>query len=119
MTLVEALVGVALLGGLLATLVVSAGRLRAQTAAADARTDACRMADGLLNSWWADPASLPRDDAGELDDGWRWRTQTVREVAVGDVEASVVALTIVDPAWPDRPAARVEVLLVDELEEDE
>ena len=85
MTLIEAVVGTALLGTVLVAVLMANSRLTAQ--------------DGV---------SGPVGGHG----GWTWRTRVVESASAEKIDAEVVALEIFAP--PDRsrlPLARVEILL--------
>jgi hypothetical protein len=113
-TLVEALLGTAILGSLLVSVLLAASRLHVQAARAEARITACRIADGLLEAWWPKPDAFPRRGQGAVAgrEGWSWRTEVVENTAARTVKAEVVALEIF-AAGADRgtPMARVEVML--------
>jgi len=116
-TLVEALAGMAILGGVLVTMLMGQARLVAQQARADERLEACRLADRLLEDWWQDPDSFPRNDSGAVSGtrSWQWRTQPVANEEAEAVGAEVVALELRrDEAAEDadeNASLRIEVLL--------
>ena len=113
-TLVEVLAGTVILGTLLASSIVAAGRLEAQSARSELRVEACRVADQLLETWWTDRSEIPRSDSGltGVDQQWRWRTCIVDSDAGQEFGAEVVALEVfpADGAHCDA-LARVELLL--------
>jgi len=112
-TLVEAAAGTAILGTLLVGIVLAGVRLGAQTRASEQRIEACRAADQLLQTWWADPARLPREGGGEVagHPGWTWRTQKTAGCFAAEMGIDTVSLEIHAPGAADRPAARVEFLV--------
>jgi len=113
-TLVEALLGTVLLGTLLVAIIVVKGRLTVQAARAEARVQACEALNDLLEGWWPDRESLPRDQAGEVPDRprWRWQTRRVPNEEADAVRAEIVAVEVFAPDRRDTvPAARVELLL--------
>ena len=120
MTLVEVLVGLAIMGSLVVALLVATSRLKAQDACAEYRLEACRVADGLLSGWWARKEEFPRTGSGIVEGGsWSWRTRLVPNRAAKEIGAQVVALEV----FPGRsdggdPVVRVEVVLPDEEESD-
>lgn len=113
-TLVEAVLGTAILGSLLVSVLLAASRLHVQASRAESRIAACRVADGLLEAWWPKPDAFPRASEGAVagSGGWSWRTRVVENAAARTVKAEVVALEIFAPgAGRETPAARVELLL--------
>jgi hypothetical protein len=113
-TLVEAVVGMALLGTILVAAVTAGVRANTQSRAADLRLEACRAADECLNTWWPDRENFPRSGAGDLQGhaGWTWRTRPVANADAAAIRMAVVALDILAPGQaPDRPALTVEVVL--------
>lgn len=110
------------MGTLLVGIIVAEARANAQTRLARYRIEACGVLSELLQDWWADPDSMPRDDEGEVFDqeGWTWRT-TVTEQSEA-LEAEVVTVEVFGPhqQGEDVAAARVELLLprLAELDED-
>jgi len=124
-TLVEALLGTALLGSLLVSILVGVSRLQAQAVRAERRIEACRVADRLLASWWARRETFPRREEGRLETpaGWRWRTQVVSNASARALGGEVVALELFPPPRqggrdPD-PTVRVELVLPEKTDEPE
>jgi hypothetical protein len=113
-TLVEAVAATALLGTLLAAMLISSARIREQTHKADLRIQAAGIADGLLGRWWLKPRGVPRGEEGRVEGrpGWRWRMRTANREDAGRLDAEVVVLEILPPSGAGgQPAARVELLL--------
>src|SRR4051794_8506660 len=79
MTLVEVVAALALLGTLLAAVLVVRVRYARQSAAAERRLQAVAAADALLSAWHRDPRSLPRFGSGQVagDAQLAWRTAVV------------------------------------------
>jgi Tfp pilus assembly protein PilV len=111
-TLVEVLLGLALLAALLVSILTARSRAARQTVVARTREDAARSADRLLARWWADPASFPRAATGVMPDAaqFTWRTRVVDNRSARDLGASVVRLEVSEPDAPEILVA-VEVLL--------
>jgi type II secretory pathway pseudopilin PulG len=111
-TLVEVLLGLALLAALLVSILTARSRAARQTVLARAREDATRSADRLLTHWWADPTSFPRSATGVMPDApqFTWRTRVVENPSARSLGASVVRLEVSDPDAPEILVA-VEVLL--------
>lgn len=107
----------ALMGTLLASILIAAGRVRAQGGRANRRIEACEIAEELLAKWWSDPDEFPRSARGTVpgQTGWTWRTRTVDSKDAEKLNASVVAIEVFGPGSggtdEDRPAVCVEVLL--------
>ena len=117
LTLVEALVGTAILGTVLVSVLVADGRLRKQASFAEDRVEACRIADAFLAEWWPtveEPNKFPRQGSGEFLDrpGWSWRTDIVQNEAVEKFDAEMISLDVFSPKYGEtRPAAHVEIML--------
>jgi len=114
LTLVEALAGTALLGTVLAAVLLADARLTRQEALAQQRLEAQDTANSLLATWWSDRDTLPRAADGDLPnhDGWRWRTVIVSNAAAEELGADVVRLEIVDATSDSpHPLASVDVLV--------
>jgi len=132
MTLIEAVVGTALLGSLLVGILMADSRQRRQTWCAERRIEACTIADGLLEQWWPKRDEMPRSGGGPVDghDRWTWRTRTVISRDAERIGGQVVVLEIYGPDLPAggdstvaaelsrEPAARVELLMPGELADD-
>ena len=112
-TLVEALAGTAIMGTLLAGILIARGRLAAQAGRAAMRVEACRAADDLLERWWPKRQEFPANDGGEIAGrpGWTWRTREVASESAKRMHVRVVALEIFGPQPGPEPAAGVEILL--------
>ena len=113
-TLVEALAGTAILGTLLAGIIVANARLISQASRARLRIEACEIADGLMERWWDKRDEFPRNEAGSVRgrEEWRWRTGIVKNEAAEAMDAEVVALEVFAPGCRGTsPTARVEILL--------
>jgi hypothetical protein len=117
LTLVEAMVGTAILGTVLVSVLIADGRLRKQASFSEDRIEACRIADELLAEWWPtteEPDRFPRQGSGELLDrpGWSWRTEIVPHETAEKLNAEVISLEIYSPKFSEsRPAVYVEVML--------
>jgi len=114
MTLVEVVAGTAILGTVLASVIIADARLTAQARKAAAMQEACEVADGLLEGWWSGQAPLPRNDEGTAAAGgrWRWRMRVVPNKQAEALGAEVVALEIFDASrGSNEPAARVELMV--------
>jgi hypothetical protein len=118
LTLIEVVAGLALLGGLLVTILLARGRFVTRGRDVDRSLEACRLADELLERWWQDRRKIPRNGAGEIPGryGWRWRTRIVDNEDAADLGARAVAVEILPPRegsddGEPSPAARVEILL--------
>jgi hypothetical protein len=121
-TLVEAALGAALLGTLLVALLVASSRLEAHGASAHQRSEACRMADQMLESWWQAPEKFPRTSEGTVsgETGWRWRTHVVDNEVARSLKADLVALDLYSPgrAGEERPDLVIELLVPETVDEE-
>ncbi len=122
MTLVEALIGTAMLGTLLASILIARGRLSIQSRRAIVRVQACAVLDELMATWWSDHEKLPRNGSGDVPEkpGWRWRTRIVPSEQAEALGAQVVAVEVFeadsDEAAP--PGATVEILLAGKADDE-
>ncbi len=113
-TLVEAVAGTAILGSVLAAVLLASARMQAQARRAADRTEACRVADELLESWWPKRDKMPigSEERVPSREGWTWRARSVRREMLGELEADVVAVEVFrEGRGGGEPAARVEVVL--------
>ena len=95
LTLIEVMVGLAILGTLLASLVVARARYLRQWAWAGRKADAVQAADQLLTRWWSNPEKFPHHGEGLLPKArLRWKTYEIGNPAASDLEARVVRLEI-------------------------
>lgn len=115
-TLLEALVGMALLGTLLSATLMSYGRYVHQTQRAAERMNIMREAEALLIRWQLQSGYVPVDEEGELLVGvntYRWRTRPAVRVLdeslmIGSVhfevtglqdDAPLLNLELIVPSW--------------------
>lgn len=121
-TLIETMAAMVILGGLVVGIVVAAGRLTVQSGLANERLKACRLADGLLESWWAEPENIPTHGAGTFTEepAWRWRTNVIQNHQTKPLHAEVIGLEIFAPdkragvemtTANETTALRIEILL--------
>lgn len=114
MTLIEVVVGLALLGSLLVSLLLAKVRLSHQRIEAENRLMAIRAADDLLSEWSAQGTRIPRQSTGRAGPGdqFRWSTHVIRNQRVQDMSLQVVRLELTDDeATNHRALASVELLL--------
>ncbi len=110
LTLVEAVLGMFLLGTLLVAMIHSFGQQRAQILHASAKLNAAQAADELLSEWMSGSGTLPLNQSGTWNERWSWRTRLVRRTIVLSVPMNIVALEIREADRPaDRPLLTVEV----------
>jgi hypothetical protein len=85
--------GLAILGTLLASLVVARGRYMHQWALAGRKQVAVQAADRMLAAWWAHLDKLPRNGSGDLLSAKiHWKTQVVESAAADDLKVQIVRL---------------------------
>jgi len=123
MTLIEAVAGTAVLGVVLVSLVVTSSRMASQRRRAEDTITACRIADELLDKWWAKRSDMDRSGGGEVPgrEGWTWRTRTRQTRQADALAGEVVVLEIHPPeaqglSKPEAAAATVEILLPKKLD---
>ena len=113
-TLVEAVAATALLGTLLVSVLMAQSRLTVQAGRSELRSQAVKIADGLLEAWWPKKEQFPRSASGSVDgqDGWTWQTRSVDNPDANAIGAVVVVLKIFSPgAAQGPPATSVELVL--------
>jgi type II secretory pathway pseudopilin PulG len=97
MTLVEVVVGLVILGTLVASVAIARGRALRQYARADVQLRATRAADTMLAAWFnGSPDSIPLRGTGPLIDvpGCVWRTIPTRSAAAETMGAFNVRFEI-------------------------
>jgi hypothetical protein len=103
------------MGTVLVSIVLAQAGLGRQTARAQRRIEACRVADALLREWWPERSGLPRNGGGEVQgaEGWSWRTETAPCEQAETLQAKIVTLEVfrTTTAEADGPSARVQILL--------
>ena len=79
-TLIEVIVGLALMGTLLAAIMLATARYKRQLTLAEAKLEAVQIAQSVLAQWWQDSFdAIPRNGSGEVTattstKGLSWRT---------------------------------------------
>lgn len=118
LVLIEAVLGIALLGTLLTTIVVSGSKYNHMWHLAQKRQAACDIADELLETIWLNreqyPAFETLDTLPELPGPeWSWSTSNRAEQLPGlsGYEARVMTLEIMNQSMPGKPVLRVALLL--------
>jgi type II secretory pathway pseudopilin PulG len=99
MTLIEVVVGLAILGTLVAGVAIARGRALRQYAQADRQLRATRAADQMLARWFdSSPSSIPLRGEGLLVDppGCLWRTRPVSDGVSHQLGAVIVRFEISD-----------------------
>lgn len=112
-TLVEAIVGTAILATVLVALLLIHSRLVQQSARTQRRLEACVIADALLGRWQGDDAGPPAQGEGPVvgKAGWSWRTRVLYEKAVRDVGQVLRVEILAEGTEPGEPILGVEVLV--------
>lgn len=113
-TLVEVIAGIALLGTLLAGLMLSFSAHVRQYKAARLRIQAIEKLDRQLELWYADDGTLPMDSEGSLSSQppLTWRTSTVNSPQAGRLNSVIVRVEVRRPDRADSspPVVAVELL---------
>lgn len=112
MTLIETIAGTALVGTVLVSIIMASANFNTQTARADQRIMACRLADELLESWWAQDKTVPENSSGliEKDDSWTWATKLVKDPKLKKLNCNRIALEI-QRSDSNEAACRIELLV--------
>lgn len=116
LTMVEVLAALVILGSLLTAIVTAATRSSRQWARADRKLQAVVVADQLLEQWWADPKTMPRQDTGDItdDSSFRWRTQVIPNRELEKLDTEIIRLEMFDQrpeAVSREPIVAVELIL--------
>ncbi len=99
MTLVEVVVGLAILGTLLASVLVARGKHLTQLHDARRKQAAVTAADSMLSNWFGEPNnSMPREGEGavEGDQTLRWRSSKSLDSDIKVLNAEIIRLEIFD-----------------------
>ena len=112
LTLVESLAGTALLGTLLASIMVAGANFTLQAAKAQRRVEACRLAQEFMQENWGKRSELAAAGEGPIPrhDGWRWRARVTDKVPADDLRIKVLSLEFLGPQ-DEMPSAQLEMLL--------
>lgn len=118
LTLIEAVAGIAILGAMLAAVLVATSRLRAQDSRAARQIEACRIADRMLDELWKKPEDFPRKGTGCVPGSrdWQWRATIVPSAEAEDLNGELVAVEFFREANGkladgNQPAVRLELVL--------
>ncbi|MGB0766889.1 MAG: type II secretion system protein [Phycisphaeraceae bacterium] len=120
MTLIEVVAAIAILGTLLVGVVLAKSSHTRQLSLAQSKSQAVRLTDALIASWWQTPDGVPVDESGSFGPGidLRWQTRVVDNAAIDSLGARVVRVEVIadDPqARLDRDARDDEPLLIVDL----
>lgn len=98
-SLIEAIVGICILGGLLASLLLAGWRVSHQSAWSQQRLEGCAIADEMLGQMWSNPGSMLIGQEGQVPSrqGWLWRTDQLDSPQASLLDARVVRLSIYPP----------------------
>ena len=113
MTLIEIVVGLVILGTILASLAIARGRFARQWAAADRKLTATRALDSLITGWMERPL-VPVNRQGPLPDAknFTWRTRAVR-APDPILQTATIRVEVFDGEKPrdDAPVLSVDLLV--------
>ncbi len=117
-TLVEVVVGLALMASVLVATLLSFSAHRKQLRAADARIAAAAVADDLLETLRAHPDGFPKSSRGPIAgrSDWIWQTNIVGVVSPLQVPLQVIQFSIIDLAGDRRGQALVSVNIVEPVQ---
>ena len=120
--MVEGVVGTAIMGTMLASMVLASGKMQAQSGRSARRLEACRVADKLLTDWWAKPSELPHNGGGDVpnSNGLKWRTKRVPNEIAKEFNAELIALELyITDGGRQEVLTRVELILPEQKDEEE
>lgn len=114
LSLIELVAALAVLGTILAGVVVAKARHTRQLAEAKHRLEAVALADRTIAQWWMSPEGLPIDQHGTVGrtPALRWRSQLVPNDELQRLGARVVRVEFSDAA---AEAGQADPVLVVEL----
>ena len=118
MTLIELLVGLVVLGTVLASVTIARGRFLQQWRQAETRLQVTRATDALLARWMSGPLErIPVAAQGRLTEKGQhvWRTSPRRDAAVEALGAVVVRLEVYERQPEMASASRAPVVTVEFL----
>jgi Tfp pilus assembly protein PilE len=98
LTLIEVVAAIAILGTILAGIVLAKSRHTAQLYDAQRRSDAVAAADALLYQWWTRPEGVPVDQSGVIEStpALAWRTRLIMVEPIKNLGARVVRVELFD-----------------------
>jgi prepilin-type N-terminal cleavage/methylation domain-containing protein len=98
LTLLEVVAAIAILGTVLAGMVLARSHHARQIARAQRLENAVRVADELLSGWWTRPQGIPIAESGSVDGNasLSWQTRLVADLAIGTLGARVVRIEVRD-----------------------
>jgi len=110
LTLIEVVAAIAILGTLLAGIVLAKSRHIDQRVRARVQMQAVDATDQMIARWWTDEErGVPIDASGALPgvEGVAWRTGVIDNAPIGELGARVVRVSVFDTA--DRPGVQRDV----------
>lgn len=125
-TLIEVIVGLALMGSLLAAVTLATARYKRQLTLAEAKLEAVHVAQSVLAQWWQESFdAIPRNGSGEVTstdstDGLSWRTHELPLQGDEPMGFAVVRFELYDQkqAKPESPLLTVDLAIAEPIEEE-
>ncbi len=121
LSLIEVVIGMALLGLFLASIFIAQAKLTRQSVIARQKALAISATDTLLASWATDWASFPTDDSGTIPDhdNLQWQTQSQDAAELEELGIAKVQLTITDTTVNNAEEPILQLELAVPMEEEE
>ncbi|MFG0250421.1 MAG: prepilin-type N-terminal cleavage/methylation domain-containing protein [Phycisphaeraceae bacterium JB051] len=123
LSLIEVVIGMALLGLFLASIFIAQAKLTRQSVIARKKALAISATDTLLAGWATDWANFPTDDTGTIPDhdNLQWQTQSQQSTELEELGILKVQLAITDTTRnnADEPILQLELAVPMEEIEDE
>jgi len=122
MTLIEVVTGLAILGTILAAVVLAKAKHTRQLARADRQLEAVTATDQMLSAWWLTPDTIPRSGSGRLPGlpNLSWKTRVTENIPLGNTTADVVRLEVRDERSTDSQPTLITLdLILPEPDDDE
>lgn len=98
MTLIEVITALAILGTILATVVLAKAKHTRQLTLAHRQLEAVAATDQMLCVWWLDPDTIPRSGSGTVpgQSNFSWETHVEETNPIENINASIVRLEVRD-----------------------
>lgn len=124
LTLIEVVTGLAILGTILAAVVLAKAKQTRQLALANQKLEAVAATDQMLCAWWLAPDTIARSGSGTVpgQSNLSWETRVMESISLGDTSrAAVVRLEVRDERFNDAhpPLITLDLVLSEPTDDEE